>query len=71
MITNARDGAAQPTVVLVHGAFAESASWNGVIQRLQEEGYTALAAMSLRLRPTDRASRVISTLEYKRDAKEV
>ena len=44
MSTNARDGAARPTVVLVHGAFAESASWNGVIQRLQEEGYTALAA---------------------------
>ena len=25
----------EPTVVLVHGAFAESASWNGVIERLQ------------------------------------
>ena len=24
----------KPTVVLVHGAFAESASWNGVIERL-------------------------------------
>ncbi|WBB55607.1 alpha/beta hydrolase [Verrucosispora sp. WMMD573] len=24
----------QPTIVLVHGAFAESASWNGVIERL-------------------------------------
>ncbi|MEU5910508.1 alpha/beta hydrolase [Micromonospora sp. NPDC047527] len=24
----------QPTIVLVHGAFAESASWNGVIDRL-------------------------------------
>jgi pimeloyl-ACP methyl ester carboxylesterase len=34
----------QPTVVLVHGAFAESASWNGVIRRLQEQGYTAIAA---------------------------
>jgi pimeloyl-ACP methyl ester carboxylesterase len=33
-----------PTVVLVHGAFAESASWNGVIRRLHEQGYTALAA---------------------------
>jgi pimeloyl-ACP methyl ester carboxylesterase len=27
----------QPTVVLVHGAFAESASWNGVIKLLQAE----------------------------------
>jgi hypothetical protein len=28
----------------VHGAFAESARWNSVIGRLQEEGYTAIAA---------------------------
>jgi pimeloyl-ACP methyl ester carboxylesterase len=28
----------QPTVVLVHGAFADSASWNGVIPRLQAHG---------------------------------
>ena len=31
------------TVVVVHGAFAESASWNGVIRRLQEDGHTAVA----------------------------
>jgi hypothetical protein len=35
MSTNPQDGS-RPTVVLVHGAFAESASWNGVIRRLQE-----------------------------------
>ncbi len=34
----------QPTVVLVHGAFAESGSWNGVIRLLQGQGYTAVAA---------------------------
>ncbi len=33
----------KPTIVLVHGAFAESASWNGVIARLQEKGVTAVA----------------------------
>ena len=33
-----------PTVVLVHGAFAESASWNGVIERLSREGITSVAA---------------------------
>jgi pimeloyl-ACP methyl ester carboxylesterase len=27
-----------PTVVLVHGAFADASSWNGVIRRLQEKG---------------------------------
>jgi pimeloyl-ACP methyl ester carboxylesterase len=32
-----------PTIVLVHGAFAESASWNGVIADLQRRGYTAIA----------------------------
>ena len=32
-----------PTVVLVHGAFAESASWNAVISHLQGSGYTAIA----------------------------
>ena len=31
------------TVVLVHGAFAESASWNGVIPALRERGVTAIA----------------------------
>ena len=32
------------TVVLVHGAFADSSSWNGVITRLQDEGVTVIAA---------------------------
>jgi pimeloyl-ACP methyl ester carboxylesterase len=33
----------QPTVVLVHGAFAESASWNRVIERLHGHGLPAVA----------------------------
>ncbi|MFV2179749.1 alpha/beta fold hydrolase [Actinomadura sp. LOL_016] len=33
----------QPVVVLVHGAFAESASWNGVIRRLNGRGIRAVA----------------------------
>ncbi|HEY7094830.1 MAG TPA: hypothetical protein VH393_16730 [Ktedonobacterales bacterium] len=28
----------RPTVVLVHGAFADASSWNGVIERLQAQG---------------------------------
>ncbi|WP_382309996.1 alpha/beta fold hydrolase [Herbiconiux sp. UC225_62] len=39
----ATDAAAKPTVVLVHGAFAESASWNGVIRILHENGITSVA----------------------------
>ncbi|WP_308798919.1 alpha/beta fold hydrolase [Agromyces silvae] len=33
----------QPHVVFVHGAFAESASWNGVIERLYAQGITSTA----------------------------
>ncbi|WP_082513540.1 MULTISPECIES: alpha/beta fold hydrolase [unclassified Leifsonia] len=32
-----------PTVVLVHGAFAESSSWSGVIAALQAQGVSAIA----------------------------
>jgi pimeloyl-ACP methyl ester carboxylesterase len=32
-----------PTVVLVHGAFADSSSWNGVIERLQAKGVQVTA----------------------------
>ncbi|MFG2447115.1 alpha/beta fold hydrolase [Nocardia fluminea] len=34
----------KPTIVLVHGAFAESSSWNGVIDKLNEQGLTSIAA---------------------------
>jgi pimeloyl-ACP methyl ester carboxylesterase len=33
-----------PTVVLVHGAFGDSSSWNGVIERLQARGVQVKAA---------------------------
>jgi len=32
-----------PTIVLVHGAFENSSIWNGVIQRLQRDGYPVVA----------------------------
>ncbi|MEV4359498.1 hypothetical protein ACWEPL_33715 [Nonomuraea sp. NPDC004186] len=34
----------QPVIVLVHGAFAESAGWNRVIPRLHDHRLTAVAA---------------------------
>jgi pimeloyl-ACP methyl ester carboxylesterase len=34
---------AKPTIVLVHGAFADGASWNKVIPLLQAKGYTVVA----------------------------
>jgi pimeloyl-ACP methyl ester carboxylesterase len=36
------DRASKPTVVLVHGAWADGSSWNGVARRLQDEGYEVL-----------------------------
>ncbi|MEV6177210.1 alpha/beta fold hydrolase [Streptomyces sp. NPDC052016] len=34
----------KPTVVLVHGAFADSTSWNGVVKKLKRAGYPVVAA---------------------------
>lgn len=38
-----RPSGKKPTVVLVHGAFADSSSWNGVIKRLRHAGYPVIA----------------------------
>jgi pimeloyl-ACP methyl ester carboxylesterase len=34
---------ARPTIVLVHGAFADASSWNGVIKILEADGYPVIA----------------------------
>jgi pimeloyl-ACP methyl ester carboxylesterase len=34
----------KPTIVLVHGAFADSSSWNGVVPILEKDGYPVVAA---------------------------
>jgi hypothetical protein len=39
----ATDNGKAPTVVLVHGAFADGSSWNGVIERLQAKGVAVTA----------------------------
>jgi pimeloyl-ACP methyl ester carboxylesterase len=38
---------AKPTIVLVHGAWADASSWSGVIERLQHAGYTVDAPPNL------------------------
>ena len=35
--------AAKPTIVLVHGAFADASSWSGVITKLEKDGYPVVA----------------------------
>jgi pimeloyl-ACP methyl ester carboxylesterase len=40
--TRTQASAAKPTIVLVHGAFADSSSWSGEIASLQSDGYPVL-----------------------------
>jgi pimeloyl-ACP methyl ester carboxylesterase len=47
----------KPTVVLVHGAFADSSSWSGVIPKLQKRGFRVVSAANhLRTLEGDAAS---------------
>ena len=39
----AHQAGVKPTIVLVHGAFADASSWTGVITRLQRDGYNVIA----------------------------
>ncbi|MFJ6569061.1 alpha/beta fold hydrolase [Streptomyces sp. NPDC091292] len=52
--TGDRSKKPKPTVVLVHGGFADASGWNGVVKRLQHDGYETIApANPLRGIPTD------------------
>jgi pimeloyl-ACP methyl ester carboxylesterase len=56
----------KPTIVLVHGAWADSSGWNDVIGRLQDRGFTVIApANPLRGVSADAAylSSVLATVE--------
>jgi len=57
--------APKPTIVLVHGGWADASSWNAITQRLQDDGYTVIApANPLRGVQTDSAylSSVLATI---------
>jgi pimeloyl-ACP methyl ester carboxylesterase len=56
----------KPTVVLVHGAFADASGWDGVTEQLQRKGYTVIApANPLRGLASDAAyiGSVLDTIE--------
>jgi len=38
---------AKPTIVLVHGAWADGSSWNAVSTELQGQGFTVLTPSNL------------------------
>jgi pimeloyl-ACP methyl ester carboxylesterase len=52
----------KPTIVLVHGAFADAAGWSGVIERLQHRGYDVIAPANPLRDLSDDAAYVASVL---------
>src|SRR5947209_4813171 len=51
---------AKPTIVLVHGAWADASSWNAVATALQAQGFTVFAPTNLLRGPAADAAYVSS-----------
>ena len=54
---------AKPTIVLVHGDWADASSWSGEIQRLQSKGYTVVAPPNPLRGPSSDAAYLASYLQ--------
>jgi pimeloyl-ACP methyl ester carboxylesterase len=53
----------RPTIVLVHGDWADASSWNAVIERLQDRGFTVVAPPNLLRGPSQDAPYLASYLQ--------
>src|ERR687891_707886 len=53
----------RPTIVLVHGDWADGSSWTSVIERLQRKGFTVVAPPNLLRGPATDAPYLASYLE--------
>jgi pimeloyl-ACP methyl ester carboxylesterase len=53
----------KPTIVLVHGDWADASSWSGEIKRLQSKGYTVVAPPNPLRGPTSDAAYLASYLQ--------
>jgi pimeloyl-ACP methyl ester carboxylesterase len=53
----------KPTIVLVHGAFADASSWSGVVERLQQRGYSVMAPPNPLRGPDSDAAALASVLK--------
>jgi pimeloyl-ACP methyl ester carboxylesterase len=53
----------RPTIVLVHGDWADASSWNAVIGRLQDRGFTVVAPPNLLRGPSQDAPYLASYLQ--------
>lgn len=60
-----RQASSEPrsTIVLVHGDWADASSWNGVIQRLQDRGFTVVAPPNTLRGPSQDAPYLASYLQ--------
>lgn len=56
------DTTTRPTIVLVHGAWADGSSWDAVTRELQADGYTVLAPPNLLRGLTDDAAYIAAFL---------
>lgn len=54
----------RPTIVLEHGAFADAASWDGVVLRLQRDGYPVVSAANPLRGPATDAAYLRSVLDH-------
>ncbi|MCX5412751.1 alpha/beta fold hydrolase [Streptomyces sp. NBC_00059] len=54
----------RPTIVLEHGAFADAASWDGVVARLQRAGYPVVSAANPLRGPATDAAYLRSVLDH-------
>ncbi len=57
-------GGAKPTIVLVHGAFADASSWDGVVKRLEDAGYPVLAPANPLRGVSSDAAYIASVLDF-------
>jgi pimeloyl-ACP methyl ester carboxylesterase len=53
----------RPTIVLVHGDWADASSWTGVIERLQDRGFTVVAPPNLLRGPAADSAYLASYLQ--------
>jgi pimeloyl-ACP methyl ester carboxylesterase len=58
-----RSSGQRPTIVLVHGDWADASSWNAVIQRLQDRGFTVVAPPNTLRGPSQDAPYLASYLQ--------
>lgn len=60
---DAHAGGVRPTIVLVHGDWADASSWTGVIERLHEQGYKVVAPPNPLRGPLEDAAYLASYLK--------